>query len=358
MDFKRFKDGTEFSLGAELEIRLLHKDTLKLANEYGYIYENLDDKYKNNVTPEFLDSMVEINSPVFNHSYEIREYFQKSIKTIKHIASKKSLLVSTSGAYSMKNENIKISKNERYEEILEEHQILLRDFNICGLHVHVGFKDFNQALKAYNFSLKYIPILMALSTSSPFFNGRDTGLNSYRQIVFDELPKAGVPQYFDSYEEIKELYDLLERTEVIKSQKDIWWDLRIQPNLKTLEFRVCDAVSDFERLEIIIALTQAICKYSTISKVERLPRQILKQNIWNASRYGIEGDLIFEDKKQSFKNVIKNLSMEFFALDIINEELQKRIEKLINEQSISSLMVQKYEETNSIVEVERLGVFK
>ena len=269
MDFKRFKDGTEFSLGAELEIRLLHKDTLELANEYGYIYENLDNKYKNNITPEFLNSMVEINSPVFNHSYEIREYFQKSIKTIKNIASKKSLLVSTSGSYSMKNENIKISKNERYEKILEEHQILLRDFNICGLHVHVGFKDFNQALKAYNFSLKYIPILMALSTSSPFFNGRDTGLNSYRQIVFDELPKAGVPQYFDSYEEIKELYDLLETTGVIKSQKDIWWDLRIQPNLKTLEFRVCDAVSDLDRLEVIVALVQGLCKYSAISKVEK-----------------------------------------------------------------------------------------
>ena len=358
MDFEKFKDGTEFSLGAELEIRLLHKDTLELANEYNYIYDNLDNKYKNNITPEFLDSMVEINSPVFNNPYEIREYFQRTIKSIKHIAAKKSLLVGTSGAYCLENKNIKISENERYKDILEEHQALLKDFNICGLHVHVGFKDFNQALKAYNFSLKYIPIMMALSTSSPFFNAKLTGLNSYRQIVFDELPKAGIPEYFDSYEEIKHLYDLLESTEVINTQKDIWWDLRIQPNLKTLEFRVCDAVNDFERLEIIIALTQAICKYSTISKVEKLPRQILKQNIWNASRYGIEGDLIFEGKKQSFKDVIRNLSMELFAVDIIDEELQKRIEKLINQPSVSSLMIQKYEETSSILEVEKLGVFK
>jgi len=357
MDFEKFKDGTEFSLGAELEIRLLHKETLELANEYAFIYDNLDEKYKKNITPEFLDSMVEINSPVFNNALEIREYFQRSVKAIKHIAAKKSLLVGTSGSYCLENKNIKISENERYKDILEEHQILLRDFNICGLHVHVGFKDFNQALKAYNFSLKYIPLLMALSTSSPFFNGKDTGLNSYRQIVFDELPKAGIPQYFDSYDEIKSLYDLLESTGVIKSQKDIWWDLRIQPNLKTLEFRVCDAVSDFDRLEIIIALTQAICIYSTHSKVERLPRQILKQNIWNAARYGLDGNLIFEGKKQSFKSVIRKLSMEFFALNIINEEFQKRIEKILTEPNISSKMIQKYKETNSLLEVERIGLF-
>ena len=357
MDFDKFKNGTEFSLGSELEIRLLHKDTLELANEYDFIYKNLDAKYKKNITPEFLDCMVEINSPVFSEAHEIREYFQKCIKSIKHIAAKKSLLVGTSGAYSMENKNIKISKNERYEDILQEHQVLLKDFNICGLHVHVGFQDFNQALKAYNFSLKYIPILLALSTSSPFFNAQSTGLNSYRQIVFDELPKAGIPQYFDSYEEIKSLYDLLEKTEVIKTQKDIWWDLRIQPNLKTLEFRVCDAVNDFERIEIIIALTQAICKFSKITKVERLPRQILKQNIWNATRYGMDGDLIFEGEKKSFKKVIQNLSMEFFALNLIDEELQKRVEKIINEPSISSLMIKKYEETNSLFEVEKMGLF-
>lgn len=358
MDFEKFKDGKEFSLGAELETRLLHKDTLDLANEYNFIYDNLDIKYKKNISPEFLNSMVEINSPVFSHAYEIREYFQKAIKAIRNVASKKSLVVGTSGSYCLKNKNIKISENERYETILNEHQILLRNFHICGLHVHVGFKDFNQALAAYNFSLKYIPLLLALSTSSPFFNGKSTGLNSYRQIIFDELPKAGIPQYFDSYEEIKSLYDLLEITDVIKSQKDIWWDLRIQPNLKTLEFRVCDAVNDFERIEIIIALTQAICKFSTMSKVEKLPRQVLKQNIWNAARYGLDGELIYEGKKESIKDVIKNLSMEFFALDIIDEELQKKIEKIINSQSISSKMIQKYEETNSLLEVEKMGLFK
>ena len=357
MDFEKFKNGTEFSLGSEIELRLLHKDTLHLANEYNFIYEHLDDKYKKNISAEFLESMVEINSPVYETPSQIRDYFQKCIKSIKHIASKKSLVVSTSGAYCLKNENLKISQNPRYESILNEHQLLLRNFHICGIHVHVGFKDFNQALKAYNFSLKYIPILLALSTSSAFFNGKNTGLHSYRQIIFDELPKAGIPEYFDSYEQIKSLYDLLEESEVIKSQKDIWWDIRIQPTLKTLEFRVCDAVNDFERIEIIIALTQAICKYSVISEVERLPRQILKQNIWSAARYGLKGDLVFENKKQSTTEVIQKLNLEFFALGIIDEDLLKRIEKMIDKPNVSEKMIQKYEETNSIFEVEKMGIF-
>jgi len=357
MDFEKFDNGTEFSLGAELELRLLYKDTLQLANEYAYVYEHLDKKYQRNISPEFLDSMVEINSPVFNTPSQIKEYFQKCIKSIKHIASKKSLLVSTSGCYSLKNANIKVGNDPRYTSILNEHQILIRDFNICGLHVHVGFKDFNQALKAYNFSLKYIPILLAISTSSPFFDGKSTGLHSYRQIVFDELPKAGVPQYFDSYEELKALYDLLEKTEVIKSQKDIWWDIRIQPNLKTLEFRVCDANNDFERLEVLIALTQAICKYSMISDIERLPRQILKQNVWSAVRHGMDAELIFDEEKETLRTILKNLSMEFFALGIIDEQMQKRIERISNKKNISTKMMEKYEETNSLLEVEKMGVF-
>lgn len=358
MNFEKFKNGTEFSVGAELELRLLHADTLKLANEYDYIYENIDKKYKENISPEFLKSMVEINSPVFDTPQEIKEYFEKCVKAIKHIAEKKSLLISSSGAYSLKNNNIEINENSRYEAILNEHQILLRNFNICGLHVHVGFKDFNQALKAYNFSMKYLPIFLALSCSSAFFNEEYTGLHSYRQIIFDELPKAGLPEYFDSYKEIKELYDLLETTGVINTQKDVWWDLRIQPNLKTLEFRVCDAMNDFNRIEIIIALIQAICKFSDISEVKKLPKQILKQNIWSAVRYGLKGDIIFEESKYTIKEAIINLSMELFSVDIIDEALQLKIEKLVNTDTISEKMIKVYEQTNDIYDVERIGVFK
>jgi len=357
MDFEKFKNGSQFTIGAELELRLLRKDNLQLANEFQYIHDNIKEKYKNNISPEFLESMVEINSPVFNDTKDLREFFKNCISHIKELAAKKSLLLSSSGSYCLENENIQIGENGRYKKILEEHQVLIKDFHICGLHVHVGFKDFEQALRAYNFSLKYIPVFLALSTSSAFYNGKNTGLHSYRQIVFDELPKAGIPQYFDSYEELKNLYDLLEKTQVIESQKDIWWDIRIQPNLKTIEFRVCDAINDLERLEIIVALTQALCRYSTMSKEERLPSQILKQNVWNAVRYGLEGHVVFDEKRQNIKDVIKELSMEFFALNIIEESLLERIEKLLGEKSISTKMIEKFEETQSVVEVEKLGLF-
>ena len=144
---------------------------------------------------------------------------------------------------------------------------------------------------------------------------------------------------------------------MIETQKDIWWDIRIQPNLKTIEFRVCDAINDLERLEIIVALTQALCRYSTMSKEERLPRQVLKQNVWNAVRYGLEGYVVYEEKRQNIKEVIRELSMEFFALNIIEESLLGRIEKLLDEKSISTKMIEKFEETQSILEVEKLGIF-
>lgn len=358
MDFKEFKNGMQFSLGAELELRLLNKDNFTLANEYEYIYENIDDKYKKNISPEFLNSIVEINSPVFQTGYELKEFFIECLENIKQIADNKSLLLSATGAYCLKNENIEINKNPRYKEILDEHQILLRDFNICGFHVHIGFKDFNQALQAYNFSIKYLPVFLALSSSSAFFNGENSGLHSYRQTIFDRLPKAGIPEYFDSYIQMKNLYDLLEKTEVIEKQKDVWWDIRIQPDIQTLEFRICDSMNDLNRIEIIVSLIQSLCKLSTVSKVEKLPRQILKQNIWSAARHSLDGYFISNENKKTIKEVILDLTEEFLKEKFIDENFQKRVVELLNEDTISQKMINMYKKTNSIIEVEKLGVIK
>lgn len=356
MIFEKFTNGQSQSVGAELELRLLCKNDLSLKNEFSYVYDCMSSEYKNNLASEFLASMIEINSPVYKSSQEVTNYFKSCVSEIQACVDDKDIITGTSGAYCLKNKDITISNNERYKRLFEEHQVLLDDFHICGLHVHIGFENFDEALKAFNFSIAYLPFLVALSASSAFFNEALTGIHSYRTKMFDRLPKASIPEYYSSYEEMKSLFDMLYDNDVIQSEKDIWWDIRIQPNFKTIEFRVCDAVSDFDRLEAIISLVKGICKYSKIAEVKKLPMQILKQNMWSATRYSMDAQFININGKISIKEAMKKLVNDLIKNNLLDSA--DLVLKYINEESIAQQMIQKYKETNDLKEVEKIGLFK
>ncbi len=357
MNFDKFTDGNHFSIGVELELRILNRFSLSLENEYDYIVENIDEKYKKNLACEFLNSMVEINTPIFNYEKDLLEYLKHIIAKMDKIAKKKSLCLQTSGSYAQENSNVKVNENERYEELFEEHQILLQNFSICGTHIHIGFEDFDKALKAYNYSIYYLPLFVALSASSVFFNNTNSGIHSYRTKIFDRLPKASIPDYFDSFEDMKKLYDILYDSKVITSGKDIWWDVRIQPKFKTVEFRVCDAIHDFDRLETIISLAKGVCQLSQVKKLEKYPMQILKQNMWSATRHSMDGSMITNNGLKSIKEVLKELNQELLDFKFITKETFDKNIIIIEKDSISQEMIKVYNRTKSLKEVERLGVF-
>lgn len=358
MKFEKFNKGSSFTIGLELELRILDKTTLKLQNEYDYIYNNLPKKYKNNITCEFLASMIEINTPVFEKEKDLINYLKNIIFEISKLASKKSLCLQTSGSYAQKKSNIKLSNKKRYKELYEEHKILLDNFSICGTHVHIGFENFDEALKAYNFSIFYLPLFVALSSSSIFYDNKNCGIHSYRTKIFESLPKASIPEYFSSFEKMKEVYDLLHSSQVIESEKDIWWDVRIQPNIKTLEFRICDAMNELNRIEVIISLIKGLCKLAQKKEVIKLPMQILKQNMWSATRYSMAGEMITSSEKISIKKQLKKLAKELYDNKLISKKLFDKAIKIINSKSISQKMLDKYYETKSLIEVERIGVFE
>jgi len=358
MNFENFKDGNHFSIGAELELRILNKFELTLENHFDYIIENIDSKYKNNLASEFLSSMVEINTPIFHYEKDLITYLKQAINEINLLIKNKSLCLQTSGSYAQKNSNVKVNKNERYKMLFEEHQILLQDFSICGTHVHIGFDNFDKALKAYNYSISYLPLFVALSASSVFFDNTNSGIHSYRTKIFDRLPKASIPEYFDSFEDMKYVYDTLYDNKVIKSGKDIWWDVRIQPKFKTLEFRVCDAVHDYERLETIMTLIKGICQLSQIEKLEKYPMQILKQNMWSATRYSMDGKIITNNGLIPIRESLNKLNGSLLSHNFITKEVFERNCKVIEKDSISQEMIKVYNRTKSLKEVERLGVFE
>jgi len=357
MKFEKFTDGNHFTLGLELELRILDKFDLTPRNEYDYIVSNIDPKYKNNLAREFLGSMLEINTPIFHYEEDLSNFLRDIIKELSKVAEQKKLCLQTSGSFAQKNTNIKVNINDRYHQLYNEHQVLLDNFSICGTHVHIGLEDSNKALKAYNHSLYYLPLLVALSASSVFFDDKDTGIHSYRTKIFDRLPKASIPEYFDSFEDMSNLYDILFKSKVIKSTKDIWWDVRIQPHFKTLEFRVCDAVNDFDRLEVIVTLVKVICQLSQIEEVNRVPIQVLKQNMWSATRYSMGGDMVTRNGLVSIKDMLNSLVEKASKNSLISNKSAQKARKIIEKRSISEEMIEVYNRTENLKEVERLGVF-
>lgn len=358
MKFEKFSNGENFTLGLELEVRILDKFDLTPCNEYEYIFQNINPKYKDNITPEFLSSMIEINSPIFYENKNLISFLKEITNDLKEIAKEKDLCIQTSGSFAQKSSNIKINSNNRYEKLYEEHQVLLDDFTICGTHIHVGFEDSNKALKAYNYALYYLPLFVALSASSAFYDSINTGIHSYRTKIFERLPKASIPEYFETYEKMQDLYDLLNKSNVINSTKDIWWDIRIQPHFKTIEFRICDAINDFERLEVIIDLLKVICKLSQIEKAIKMPMQVLKQNMWSATRYSMSGNMVTNNGLETIRNVLSSIIIKAENNCLLTKESIQKAKELIEKKSIAQEMQELYKKTKNLKDIDNLGVFK
>ena len=307
MDLK-FINSKNSTVGMELEMRILDKDSYESKNCANIIFNSIDDDLKPYIHKELLKSMFEIVTPICKDVNEAVEFIDDTIKKIKKIGEKNQFEISALAThpFETKEDNI-INSDPRYESFKKEFQIIIRNFLISGLHIHVGVNSKKNAIKAYNSVINYLPLFLAISTNSPFFHAEDTGLNSYRTKVFDKLPRAGIPEYFNNYKEYKSVFKQLHKTNTIKKAKDIWWDVRISPNFGTLELRVCDAFYDKKRLRFLGILYQAVVEYSKIKHPKKEFHQINMQNKWSATRYGLDGIFIQNGKKFPIKKILKKL---------------------------------------------------
>ncbi len=282
-----------YSVGVELEVRLLDRETFKPRNEAAYIFGHLPPHLAPHIHKELLQSMVEIVTPVCDSAAEAACFITDALHTLARIGAEEGIVLAALAThpFERKEEN-EIIHDARYEAFAKELQIVLRNFLISGLHIHIGMPDALSAIRSYNAAIRYMPIFLALSANSPFTQGEDTGLLSYRTNIFQRLPRAGIPQYFESYESYCALIDQLLRTGTIESIKDVWWDVRIHQIFGTIELRVCDAFYDAQRLRLIVLFFRALLRYASEHPVEEEFVQITKQNKWNAVRHGLHGKFI------------------------------------------------------------------
>ncbi|MGH2542646.1 MAG: carboxylate-amine ligase, partial [Ardenticatenaceae bacterium] len=279
--------------------QIINPETRQLTS---YITQFLDGEHtilrEREIKPELHQSMVELGSNVCQTIQEARVEVVKMRGMINDLARSRGLVIAASGTHPLSHWlDQEITPMERYLGVLEDMQELARQLLIFGMHVHIGIEDPEFQIDVMNVSRYMLPHILALTTSSPFWEGRDTGLKSYRSVIFRRFPRTGIPSTFASYAEYERFVRMLVATNTIPNASKIWWDARPHHQYPTLEFRVADLCTTIDEAICIAAIFQALVlklwkMRSTNTTFRVYPPALVDENKWRAVRYGIDGKLI------------------------------------------------------------------
>ncbi len=285
------------TLGVEMEIQLLDPKTLRLSPKAPEILKMIE---HDKLTKEMFRSTLELITGVCSNVHEVHKDLGYTLKEVQVACNAKQLLLAGTGTHPMADyNNREVSASPRYHELLDRNQWLIRRMAVYGLHVHIGMKDGDACIRYNNFFLQFIPHLIALSASSPFWRGKDTGLAACRPTTYEAHPTSGLPIIVENWKEFNELYTLLLKTGSIASMKDIWWDLRPSPAYGTLEIRICDGPATMLELESIVAYIHLLAHWYAdhaeefeASHPPKPVEWVLRENKWRAIRYGTQAHMI------------------------------------------------------------------
>ncbi|WP_298935736.1 carboxylate-amine ligase [uncultured Ruegeria sp.] len=293
----------DFTLGIEEEYLLVDRDSLQLTEAPEALMDACQSDFEGQVSPEFLQCQIEVGTRPHTTISSAREDLKRLRSCVSEHAAAYNLSPIAVSCHPFANwKDQHHTRKERYDALQHALGGVARRMLICGMHVHVGVAD--QALRADLMpQLSYfLPHLLALSTSSPFWNGEDTGLSSYRLTVFDNLPRTGLPPDFDSWAEYERTTGILVDLGVIEDTSKIWWDLRPSHRFPTLETRIMDVQPRLEHTLSLAALVQALTRMLCRLKDRNLrwrqyDRFLVGENRWRAQRYGVgEGLIDFGDR--------------------------------------------------------------
>jgi len=320
-----------FTLGIEEEFQLIDPKTRALRSHVHHLMGEEEGVDKDQFKTELHQSVIEVGTSICQDIKDARREVIQLRTNLAQVARRKNLTIAAAGTHPFSHwKDQKITPNPRYKEIVEDLQQVARANLIFGLHVHVGIEDRERAIHIMNAARYFLPHIFALSTNSPFWQGRNTGFKSYRSKVFDRFPRTGIPDHFTSLGEYERYINLLIKTRCIDNAKKIWWDIRMHPFFNTLEYRICDVPLRVDETIALAALIQAVTVklYKLLDKNLgfRLYRRVLiNENKWRAARYGITGKLIDFGKQEEvpYSHLIQEL-LEF--VDDVVDELGSREE--------------------------------
>ena len=320
-----------FTLGVEEEFQMVDRVTGQLASHIHPVLERGEAIFGEYVKPEMLQSMVELITGVCADIAALRVDLGTKRSMMTQLLAEDGLTLVSSGTNPSAHwRDQKRTEHIRYEEIEEEFQDVARSILICGLHVHVGIDRHEIAVPLMNQLRTWLPHLLALSSNSPFWIGRNTGLKSYRAIVWKRFPRSGIPSEFASTAAFDEYVAHLMQTGSIDNAKKIWWDMRPHPFFETVEFRICDMPATFEDTIAIAALCQALVAkltwlYEHNLLTPTLPSHYIEENKWRAARYGLDAEIVdfVQGRRLSMRDSIHEL-LDF--VDEVVDDLNTRSE--------------------------------
>jgi carboxylate-amine ligase len=314
-----------FTLGVEEEFQIVDPESGELRSHVSELLTSGEPVLGDQIKRELHQSIVEVGTRICADATELRDEIFRTRRELSSAAERVGLAVAAAGTHPFARwQDQRLSPGNRYDSIVEELQQLARSLLIFGLHVHVGVPERSVMIDLMNEVRYFLPHLLALSTSSPFWMGRDTGLKSYRTTIFRRFPRTGVPDHFNSWSEYENYIQLLVDLHSIDDAKKIWWDVRPHPTFGTLEFRVCDVPTQPEAAVMLGALVQAIVvklyRLRTRNQGFRLYRRaLIEENKWRAARWGLDGKLI--DFGRRAEVPMRDLAIELleFIDDVIDD---------------------------------------
>ncbi|MBY0515217.1 MAG: carboxylate-amine ligase [Gemmataceae bacterium] len=314
------------TLGIEEEYQIIDPATGELRSYITQILEDGKLLLREQIKAELHQSMVEVGTEICRTPAEARAELVRLRGAIGGLADRHGLVIAAAGTHPFSSwEHQEITPFERYMGVQNDMQDLARQLLIFGTHVHIGIEDREFLIDAMNVARYFAPHVLCLSTSSPFWVGRNTGLKSYRSIIFNHFPRSGIPPRFKDWDEFDGMVDTMVQTNCVPDGSKIWYDVRPNHRYPTLEFRICDVCTKVDEAICIAALFQAI-----IAKLWKLrrdnltfrvyPTELIEENKWRAVRYGLDGKLIDLGKQKEVpaRELIHEL-IDWFLRDVIDE---------------------------------------
>ncbi|NOY52001.1 MAG: YbdK family carboxylate-amine ligase [Deltaproteobacteria bacterium] len=356
-----FKRSDEPTIGAEVEMQIVDLKTRHQASRVMEILDRVPKSLKERIKPEFLQSTLEVNTEICHDPAQVEANLREFFALTHRIAGKLGLglLCASTHPISSWKEQI-VTPDPRYLRLQEEFQFLGRRLNICGFHVHIGITDGDKAAAILNILRGYLPHLLALSTSSPFWSGYNTGLYSSRINIFQVLPTAGLPPRIKNWREFEKLVEILISTRTIETPREIWWEARPHPLFGTIEVRVCDSPSTIQDMLVLTACIQALvvrlCNLYDKKELPEIPlRQLVEENRWQAARHGFEGYFIdYTTHKtipihRAVKNLLQRLRRTAERLGTLS--YLEQVDRIFSEGTSAHQQLRVFKRTGSLISV-------
>jgi carboxylate-amine ligase len=322
------------TLGVEVEVQLIDRSTKDLAAAAETILKRSEGIEDLCLKSELTVAMVEINTNICANVREVAEDLSRQMDRLREIAASQGLKIAISGTHPFQDwRERKIFPDPRHTHLLEKFQWLARRWTTFGLHVHVGVKNGERAIAIMNALIPYLPHLLALSASSPFWGGTDTGLSSCRAAVTESFPTGGLPYYLPGWKEFEKYFETLQATGAIGSIKDLYWDIRPHYDFGTIEVRIFDGIPTLHETLALVALAQCLVvwiddqleKGGRTGQIRMQRYWTAPENKWQAARYGLEGQIIIregEDRrplKEEIEKLLEILKPVAATLDCAEE---------------------------------------